>query len=415
MSRYLFLLLVLGGGALASRSMAATGDAAAPSQALLEDAGSYAARYKVSLDEAVRRLRLQLAVGDLDAALARDERESFAGLWIEHEPAFRVVIAFAHGSAAPKSLAAWREGAGDGEVQVRSVRWSLAELEKHQLAARELAKAAQVRVDADINVPENRVEIYALEDGRARLAGAGLAFPASVRVIGVGGLMRDFQLDGGAALTTCTGGFTVRTPDGEMGILTAGHCPDEQSAQGHPLPFRRDEVHDSYDVQWHSACGILDVSDNFNSGLGLRDCSGTVHRNNQAIGQYLCKWGMVTQRTCGTIESKSFAPPFFSATFVRVEPDSGRGADFGDSGGPWFVETRAFGITKGGFDTDNDTIYMPINFISVLGVSVLTSDPPGPQCTICDPAGTTCSVDGPNDCCSNACVPIGVGSLGRCG
>jgi hypothetical protein len=397
-------------------------DRSAPSQALLEDATSYAQRYTLSLAEAVRRLQLQLRVGDLDAALSRDERSSFGGLWIQHEPAFRLVMAFTDGSAASRSLSAVRDRALDVEVDLRSVRWTLAELEEHQRAAMELATKLEVRVDADINVFQNRVEIYALEDGRRKLANAQLALPASVEVIVVNSLMRDMQLDGGEALLgsdSCTGGFTVRRPNGDKGILTAAHCPDTLAAQGQPLPFRAGRRANNHDVQWHSACGILDVSDNFNSGLGTRDCSGAVHRNNQPIGQYLCMWGMVGGRSCGTILSKSHAPPFLSATFVRVEPDPGGDPPtFGDSGGPVFVETLALGIITGGFDDGSgvDAIYMPINYIDILGVSVLTSDPPGPACNIvnCDPTGTACSVIGPNDCCSGGCVPIGVGGLGRC-
>ena len=65
---------------------------APPNEALRQDAASYAERYRVSVDEAVRRLRVQMAVGELEAALSRDQQASFAGLWIEHEPRFERLL-----------------------------------------------------------------------------------------------------------------------------------------------------------------------------------------------------------------------------------------------------------------------------------------------------------------------------------
>lgn len=61
--------------------------------AIAIDAHWYAERFGVSHEEAVHRLRLQGAIGELDSAL-RSERRTFAGLWIEHEPVFQIVVAF---------------------------------------------------------------------------------------------------------------------------------------------------------------------------------------------------------------------------------------------------------------------------------------------------------------------------------
>ncbi len=54
----------------------------------------YAKDQDVPLEEAVRRLQLQESVGKLGAELEANERDTFAGLWIEHEPEYRVVAAF---------------------------------------------------------------------------------------------------------------------------------------------------------------------------------------------------------------------------------------------------------------------------------------------------------------------------------
>ena len=58
-----------------------------PSDALLQDAQAYAADVGVDLEEALNRLGLQDAIGNLNARLQSEQRDTFAGLWVEHQPA----------------------------------------------------------------------------------------------------------------------------------------------------------------------------------------------------------------------------------------------------------------------------------------------------------------------------------------
>ena len=63
-----------------------------PSMALRDSAAIYADDHGVSIEEAMRRLRLQ---GDLEDALAEIERtlgDRVAGTWIEHDPELRGVV-----------------------------------------------------------------------------------------------------------------------------------------------------------------------------------------------------------------------------------------------------------------------------------------------------------------------------------
>ena len=66
------------------------GKEAAPSP----EARMYAKDYGVPLEEAVRRLRLQNALPRLEPELRKKEADTFAGLWIQHEPDFRLVVLF---------------------------------------------------------------------------------------------------------------------------------------------------------------------------------------------------------------------------------------------------------------------------------------------------------------------------------
>ena len=50
------------------------------------DAQHYAERYGIELSKAVTRLTLQEPIGELGAAIEANEEDTFAGLWIQHEP-----------------------------------------------------------------------------------------------------------------------------------------------------------------------------------------------------------------------------------------------------------------------------------------------------------------------------------------
>lgn len=63
-------------------------------EALMQDAALYAEGQGIPLEEAVIRLRLQETIGPLGATLEANEAETFAGLWLQHEPEFRLVLAF---------------------------------------------------------------------------------------------------------------------------------------------------------------------------------------------------------------------------------------------------------------------------------------------------------------------------------
>ena len=106
----------------------------------------------------------------------------------------------------------------------------------------------------------------------------------------------------------------------------------------------------------------------------------TKSRANQTVGSYVCKYGKITGFGCGSIVAIDFQPTdqtdcsipcSFSATFIRVHNEDGDVlAQDGDSGGPWFRGNTAYGIMRS--QADGDGVYMAINYISDLGISVLT-------------------------------------------
>ena len=371
---------------------------APPTDALLQDAAVYAAHAEVSRDEAVRRLSLQAEIGRLESMLS-DQEPGFAGLWIEHQP-YRVVVRF-QDRAAEARLRTRVAGTplANVPIETRTAAASLAQLETRRTTARQRIERLGFAVDTDINVQENRVEIYSerAQSLKTAVAAERVNLPDRVEIISVPSLAKPSVLRGGDGDPGfCTGGFTVRDNySHQVGISTAGHCDNYWAFQGVALPFAGEVFYDSADVQWHTACPYTEVTNEFNSGIGYRPCIGTRARAYQSIGSYVCKWGTRTGRTCGYIQSKSVDPSYVpngDDTFVRV---NGYGAILsapGDSGGPWFLEDIAYGINSGAF-SDGDAIYMPINYIDRLGVSVLTYNP-SPACVAAPVASFTYAASG---------------------
>jgi hypothetical protein len=154
--------------------------------ALAFDAASYAVDFGVSLTEAIWRLDNQGDFGNLQQLLAQNEAETFAGLYIQHDPDYRIVVLFTeHGE---ETLGAYTEGKSfDVELEVRHVRHSLAELKAAQQESIEITQAAGIDSSSAIHIMTNQVEVYVVDRAAfdAKLASAGLALPEIVRIIEV--------------------------------------------------------------------------------------------------------------------------------------------------------------------------------------------------------------------------------------
>jgi hypothetical protein len=148
---------------------------------LRQDAAALAASLGITTDEALRRLELQPKIGELDDALTREQPERFAGLWIQHQPAYRVVVAFTRDGEA--TLAPYLVGSPLAAViEVRSAQATLAELRAAQAQAQRLVDALDLPFGSGINLPANQVELHVTDRPRfeQRLAASGLSLPAHV-------------------------------------------------------------------------------------------------------------------------------------------------------------------------------------------------------------------------------------------
>lgn len=96
-------------------------------------------------------------------------------------------------------------------------------------------------------------------------------------------------------------------------------------------------------------------------------------------GTTVCKFGVTTGRTCGSIKDAEFAANWNgeAGTYVQVVSLDGTVMNKGgDSGGPVYAGNSAYGLVHGrgndGSPWANDLFFMPIERMSTLGVATLT-------------------------------------------
>ncbi len=373
-----FLVLIL----LFSGVVSAAAQRPVSGKALDRDAFLYAQQFHVPIAEARQRLQWQVLAGELEEKISDAYPESFSGLWIEHAPSFRVVVLLTEPEPARGKLELMvSQGPLSGKLEVRRAVYGLKTLREQKTQARLTMQRSGIEADIDIDVRANRVVLYTLNSSRAESALQGIRrqLPEGLSVVEVDELaVPTANIYGGLPSTDCTWGFSVVDASGNRGISTAGHCGSFQVFSGSVLPFRGECYRDNFDVQWHSV-GSHTAQPWIKVGSQIRSIYSTTPRVLQSINAYVCKEGRTSGTTCGTIRSKNFAPsyvPSVNATFILVGGSRTALSVAGDSGGPWFLANSAYGINSG--RRGNEAIYMAIDFISCLNVSVLTTTPPPP-------------------------------------
>lgn len=346
-------------------------------EALLADARSYASAYNVPLEEAVRRLNLQGFIGKLEAIVADAEGSTFAGLSIENTPEYRIIVRSTDPVAAERILALVSISKIEVPVEVLTTAFSLEDLRAAQAKVHRLARRFGVATDTGIDIRANSVVARTRSPQQLlkSFKRAHIDLPKGVSLVAVERLSSPTaNVYGGLPLSTCTIGFSVMQNPWTVGVITAGHCHDTQSYNGSLLGFGGGSFQGSQDVQWHPIPSWqFTVNPTFDSGIGMRNLFDFAPSSQQAIGTWVCKNGKSTTYTCGDLISKSWAPsyvPNVQQSFHYVHSTSSLPmTQDGDSGGPVFFLNTAYGIVSGG--SQGDLIYMPIEYMSSLGISLL--------------------------------------------
>lgn len=359
-------------------------------EALAQDAGEYARQNGVSVIEAMTRLRAQE-----DSVAATDEiadsfRHRLAGISIEHQPDYRIVVLLTGDEPVPDRFfrsggssvpIIFRTGAAATQEQVRNA------ISAHQGTIREAFPRAQ-GMGLDQRTGELVLMVQksdADRHGAETIDGAVetlTGVPVRVRVLDRSD--QNLAIEGGARVVgidpangrrySCTTGFVV-TDGARTGVVTAAHCPDaltyyDRDEGEVPLEFVGQWGARYQDVQVHVSDRAHRPSFYADSGKTAdRPLTGWRNRASTRAGDAVCKRGETTGYSCSQVELTDFAPPGdlcggpCDPTWVTV---TGPNCRAGDSGGPIFSGTVAFGIVKGGSylrGTCNFYYYMSTDFL----------------------------------------------------
>jgi hypothetical protein len=146
-----------------------------------------ATSWGLSVEEAYQRLRVEDPIGTLQVELAEWEADTFAGLWIENEPQYRVVVAFTRDGE--KTLEPYLENRSIPGLTLRKARFTYAQLEAMQAQAmRELAKL-DFHVSVLFAVQDNRVEVIVSDRAwfESELQRVGAHLPEGVELVVIEG------------------------------------------------------------------------------------------------------------------------------------------------------------------------------------------------------------------------------------
>lgn len=353
-----FLLVVFAGAAAAQRVETQT-------EALTEDAVQYAARFGVTPDEALRRLRAQQASVAATDRIRSEFASRLAGISIEHKPEYRIVVLLTGNEAVIDQLYSgvpivFRTGAkATREQAIAAMRAHLIDLRSELPGARGVGYDQRTG-DVVLLVRNTDAQKYGPDVIRAR---AEQLSGVPVRVVINDLLEQNMSVAGGGYVAgkteghreRCTSGFIV-TDGSRTGVATAAHCPDElvysdQDGSNVPLAFAGQWGLAYQDVQINLSPATAEPLFYANRGAGsLRRLLTWRNRESTRAGDFVCHYGESSGYSCAEVELTDYAPPDdlcggpCEPTWVTVQ---GPTCIPGDSGGPVFSGGIAFGIAKG--------------------------------------------------------------------
>jgi hypothetical protein len=147
----------------------------------------------------------------------------------------------------------------------------------------------------------------------------------------------------------CTAGFNVIAPSGATGVAMAGHCSNSMThentsgAAEYALAYQAQHRGDWGDFQWMTASDSEPDDFYYNWGV-IRDVAA---RGNPMSGQTLCRFGHTTGAQCDDVADVSTCATFGGFDHCRVVRMDNDEAGIGDSGGPWYWGTTAYGFHTG--------------------------------------------------------------------
>lgn len=156
-----------------------------PPDAVFPEVEVYAQHYGITVGEALRRFEIQEAFAGLDTELSIEEAETFAGLYIQHEPEFRIVALFTRDGE--ETIKPYIPDGMAGYFEVRTVEVSYLELQNTQNEVSSVLKSLGIPTDSSIDIKENNVRFYVtdLAPVETAITNGSLTIPDYVDIIEV--------------------------------------------------------------------------------------------------------------------------------------------------------------------------------------------------------------------------------------
>jgi len=337
-------------------------------EALVEDAAQYAAQFRVTLQEAQRRLAAQQASVAATGAIAHEFADRLAGISIDNGPNYAIQVLLTGSDPVADRTAEgvpiiFRIGAKATHAQ------AVAAMRKHLIdVRRELPGARGAGYDQRTGevvllVTPSDAQQFGVDSIRARaeqVSGVPVRIVVNELIESNMGVIGGGLVEGTNLLTNrrnrCTSAFVVTNGETHA-ITTAAHCPDEltfidrDGASSAPLPMIGSWGLGYRDVQINGSADSPEPLFYSNRGAGsLRKVTTWRNLASTRAGEFVCHYGESSGYSCATVELTDYAPPGdlcggpCSPTWVTVK---GPSCIPGDSGGPVFSGEVAFGIAKG--------------------------------------------------------------------
>lgn len=372
--------------------------------------------YGIPADEAAERLSLEETIGGLAQSLTQDQPDQFGGLWIEHEPQYRIKVAFKD----PALRKDFRSGVDPSLrrfIQVVPTKYSVNErnaLIDGIIAALDSAGILyeayyEHRTDdlVIVTAGEEKVgEIRRLLPPRlqdfVKVRRGNVPVPTATSGVQAGdGVWAGWWSNREKNDYThgCSFAFAARDSQNRLGILTAGHCDDtgfiKYQAPDHWVTisspsFDWNQPNTKYDYQFFllgslSSSGYVFYSNdskkiwardiyattpsyqssssrNVISGYpseGYFRVVGTYGYYSQVVGDVICKSGHSTGLTCGEI-----VHGYYTYNGAKGWIKTGKSAQYiyatwGDSGGAVFTRPTSSSTVKAAGIVTAADIYDP--------------------------------------------------------
>lgn len=432
-------------------------------ETLALDAKHYAASYHVSIDEAMRRLLIMHGTEDQLTGLQESYGNKLSGIYFDNGQSFGLNIRMKGSYNAPKTtrlvkkpnlnIRKLKSVNPEERKLVRKIN-NLTETEV-ETAYTVLEKGASSPVIVNYNAPNTKKErnnsifghqhlakkrfpaiemvlddeqtgnvlVYVSSLKNVQKSELEQIFKAKVDLIEIPGGIQATKTRGGSWLVKssnggnyCMTGFTAkRISNGDLGVITAGHCISSTT----PLNYK-DKDGTDYAISPISGMAVNDASMDLaflkagtskdqqavpqfyadstttpRALTGKRNRSSTDVKSSTVKGSYVCHLGQTSNtdstlvQSCGEVTSITGANHIGGNTFVVVSnTQSGAGTDYssglgtlrcvpGDSGGPWFAFNVAFGIQSACTWKNKDktiastVIYTSVDYLSDIGAQLV--------------------------------------------